>query len=203
MRKCGCNSHRAGTRTSAAVWGRKCLVQVQVHDVEAHIARTHLPQKGVHVGPVIIKQASASVDKVGDFTHMGLKKTESVGIGHHYPCDTVIEQAFKRPDIDGPVFKGPDLHYGEAADGCTCRVGPVCTVRDDDFRPAAVSSQTVVLPHYHQTGKLPVCPCKLVQRKIRHAGKGGKRLGQVIVQFQCSLYCPFGLERMKGGESRH
>ena len=49
------DSDRAGARAAAAVRGGERLVQVQVDDVESHVAGAGDPDQSIEVGPVVVK----------------------------------------------------------------------------------------------------------------------------------------------------
>src|SRR5438093_12578576 len=49
-----------GTRSASAVWGREGLVEVEVHDVDSHVAGPRDPQDRVQVGPVHVYDTDAT-----------------------------------------------------------------------------------------------------------------------------------------------
>ncbi len=74
---------RAGAGTTSAVRSRKRLVQVEVHDVGAEVAGTHLAHQRVHVGAIHVEQRAFFVQHVGDLVDLLLEDAERVGIGKH------------------------------------------------------------------------------------------------------------------------
>ena len=58
--------HRSRARTAAAVGRGERLVQVQVHDVHAEVARPRLAHQGVHVGAVHVEQPALGVHELGN-----------------------------------------------------------------------------------------------------------------------------------------
>ena len=68
------------------------LVQVQVHNVKAHIPGTDHAHERIHVGAVIVKQAAGSVNQRCDGPYFRLKQTQRVGVGHHDAGYLVREQ---------------------------------------------------------------------------------------------------------------
>ena len=56
----------AGTRAASTMRGREGLVQVEVHDVDAEIARPGYAQDRVEVRPVVVNQAPDTVDDLDD-----------------------------------------------------------------------------------------------------------------------------------------
>ena len=81
------HAHRTSTRTTTAMRRRERLVQVDVHHVEPHIARTTRTQHGIQVSPVVIHQATTVVDEFRNLWDMCLEETEGVRIGHHHSGD--------------------------------------------------------------------------------------------------------------------
>ena len=62
----------------------ECLVQVDVHHIEAHIARTTGTQHGVEVSTIVVHQTTTVVNKLCNLRDAGLEKAKRVGIGHHH-----------------------------------------------------------------------------------------------------------------------
>ena len=56
------HANGTGTGTAAAMGRGEGLVEVDVHHVETHVARSGCAQHGVQVGAVVVHQSAASVD---------------------------------------------------------------------------------------------------------------------------------------------
>ena len=56
-----------GAGTTAAVRRGECLMQVHVHDVEAHVPRTRAPHDRIQVGTIVVKQPTGGVNLPCDF----------------------------------------------------------------------------------------------------------------------------------------
>ena len=125
--------HRDGARprSAAAVGGGEGLVQVEVDDVEAHVARADHPQDRVEVGAVVIHEAPDLVHRCRDLDDVLLEQPEGVGVGEHHPGDVGVEHLAQRADVDAAA--GVALHRGDlvAPQGHRGRVGAVGGVRDD------------------------------------------------------------------------
>ena len=78
-------------------------MQVQVHHINAEVARTRLADQRVHVGAIHIKQPAFFVQDVGNFMDLLLKNSQRVGIGQHQAGDIFIHLCFQRADIDHAV----------------------------------------------------------------------------------------------------
>ena len=84
--------HRAGARTAAAVRRREGLVQVEVHHVDAEIARPGDADERVHVGAVHVDHARPSRAGCRPPARMFSSKTPSVfGIGDHDGRDVFVD----------------------------------------------------------------------------------------------------------------
>ena len=79
--------------------GGKGLVQVEMHDVDAQIARADNTQQGIQVGAIAIDQTAGLVDDLDDFQHILVEQTERIGVGQHQTGHGIIAQAFERGQI--------------------------------------------------------------------------------------------------------
>ena len=98
--------HRTGTGTAAAVGGREGLVEVDVHGVDAEIARAHDAHDGVEVGAVAVEECACIVNRLRDFDDLRLEEAAGVGVGQHDRRDVGAERGLDRRDIDGAVGAG-------------------------------------------------------------------------------------------------
>ena len=98
------NAYRAASRAASAVRSGEGLVEIEVHYVEAHIARTHGAQQRVHIGSVIVEEASAAVYKFCNLRYFALEESERVRIGHHNAGYFRSEEWFEGLYIDQPVL---------------------------------------------------------------------------------------------------
>ena len=67
----------------------ECLVEVDVHHVEAHVARSAITQHGVEVGSVVVHQSATVVYQLRNLRDALLEEAEGVGVGHHHGGDAV------------------------------------------------------------------------------------------------------------------
>ena len=75
--------HRTRTRPAAAMRRRERLVQIDVHGIDAEIARPHLADDGVEVGAVRIEEGARRMHRVGNRHHVALEQPAGVGVGQH------------------------------------------------------------------------------------------------------------------------
>ena len=178
-------------------------MEVEVHDVEAHVSGTYLAEQRVHVRSVIVEQTAASVYERGNFLDVLLKEAQSVRVGHHDTCNLVVEQRLEILHVNQSVGLGLDLDYAESADCSAGRIGSVGAVRDDDLGPFDVTAGHMVLTHHHQTGQLTVGACARSEGEVGHTGNGGEYLLHFGIYLQNSLDGLCRLERVYAGEAGH
>jgi len=162
-------SYRTCTGTAAAMWRCECLVQVYVHNVESHIARTACTEHGIEVCAVVIHQCSMAVYKFGYFRNTLFEKPKCVRVCHHHCRHGIIENAAQVIDIHGAV--GTAFHFDNAQTTyrCRCRVGAVCRVGDNHLCTFYVSAAFVISLDYHQPGKFAVRSGVWFERESLHA----------------------------------
>ena len=110
--------------------GGEGLVQVEVHDVEAQVARAGDAQQGIHVRPVAIDQTAGIVHHLVDFLDVLIKEAEGVRVGDHDPGQFVIAERCQLFEVDVPALVGRDGFDHQAAHGGGGGVGAVGTVGD-------------------------------------------------------------------------
>ena len=107
----GTHTNRSCTRTATAVRCRECLVEIDVHNVESHIARTACSKHRVEVGSIIVHQSTALMHEFGYLRYLLLKHTESVGVGHHHCSHGVVEDAAKVVNIHETLCSALHLYH--------------------------------------------------------------------------------------------
>ena len=201
--KPGSHADWACARTATSVRGGECLVKVQVHDVEAHVAWTDNTQERVHIRSVIVEETAAFVHELGDFPDFTLEKSEGIRVGHHYAGDVVPEKRLEIGHIHESVSIGLNHYHVESADCGAGRIGSVRAVRHNNLGPLQVTPEKMVLAHYHESGQLAVRSRARIEGESGHSGDGGKGLLHIVIYLEGSLNRGFRLERMEGGQTRH
>ena len=82
-------------RAAAAVRRGKCLVQIDMNDIKAEIARPCLADDGVEICAVIIGKAVNTMDKVANFLDVRIKQSQRIWTGQHQACNFVIRAFFQ------------------------------------------------------------------------------------------------------------
>ena len=91
-----------GARAAAAVRLRERLVQVEVDDVEAHVARARAPHHRVEVRAVVVERRARVVDERGDLLDVRVEQPERVRVGEHQAGDVVARLGACRSSTSTP-----------------------------------------------------------------------------------------------------
>ena len=189
------------TRPAAAVGRGERLVQVEMHDVEAHVPRPDHAEHRVEVGPVVVEQAPHVVDHLGDLDDLLLEKPQRVRVREHDPGDVGSEDRAEGLPVDETAGVGADRRNGVAAERHRRRVRAVGRLGDDD--PAAnLAVALVVGAHEEQPRQLPRRAGGRLQRRRRHARDGAERLLQLDEHLQPSLRPPGRCRRVDLAKGR-
>ena len=187
---------RARARAAAAVRLREGLVQVEVHDVEAHVARARLAHDGVEVRAVVVERRPHVVDDLGDLRDVGVEHAQRVGVGQHQAGDGVVGLGPEVVEVHPAVGVRADLDDRHARHRHRRRVGPVRGVGRQHLGPdlPAVLVEGARQQHARQ---LAVRPGARLQRDVRQAGDLAQRALQVVHQLQRALRALRRLQRVQ------
>ncbi len=189
---------RPGARPAAAVRLGERLVQVEVHDVEAHVARAADAHDRVQVGAVVVEGRAGVVDDARDLLDVRVEEAERVGVGEHEAGDPVVGLAPQVLEVDPAVGRGADLHDLVAGHRHRGRVGAVGGVGRQHER-ALVAAVGVVGAAQQHPGQLAVRAGAGLQRHVRQAAD----LRQGALQVPHQLERPLGAaRRLEGVQAR-
>ena len=134
---------------------RERLVQVDVDDVEAHVARPGDPADGVQVRAVVVEERAGVVEDLRDLLDVLVEEAERGRVRQHQPRRALVHLRAQIVDVEVAARVGRDLLELVAGHRHARRVGPVRGVRGDD-RVALVAFADVleVGAHQHQPGQL-------------------------------------------------
>src|SRR3972149_5371637 len=90
------NTHGTNTRSPAAMWDGEGLVQVEVHQVEAQIARADDAEQRVQVRAIAIHQAAAPMNQLDHLFDVLIEEAERVRSGHPHADDGIVTRSFER-----------------------------------------------------------------------------------------------------------
>ncbi len=94
---------RTGARAAAAMRRRERLVDVEVHDVEAGLARLEPAEDRVEVGAVHVGQRAGLVDRLEQLADARLEQPERRGVGDHHRGCARPERGPERVEVHAAV----------------------------------------------------------------------------------------------------
>ena len=163
------HSDRAGSGSAAAMRRGERLVQVEVDDVEAHVAGAGDADQRIEVRAVVVDERAGLVRETRDVDDVLLEDAERVRVGEHHRGDGAVEVLREILDVDGAVVIALHRHDVEPARRGRRRVGTVRGVGDEHARAIRVAAVRMVRLDHAQPGPLAVRSCRGLQRHARHA----------------------------------
>ena len=175
------HADRSHAGSAAAVGDAESLVQVQVADVRADVARAAETDLGVHVGAVHVDLAAVLVDDPADLPDRALEDAVGRRVGDHQRGERVAVCGGLGPEVlqidvaPGVALDRHDLHAGHhRARG----VGAVGRLGNEAGGPMGVAPGAVIGPHHQQAGVFALGSRVGLQRD---GGKAGD-LRQLVLQ---------------------
>src|SRR5690606_14835558 len=107
--------------------------QVDVHGVDAQVARAHPANDGVEVGAVAIKIGARLVGQAADLQYVALEQAAGVRVGDHDGRHVRTQLGGQVSHVDATVVGLGDLDHRIADEGGGGRVGAVGRGRDQDL----------------------------------------------------------------------
>ena len=146
---------RAAAGAAAAVRLRERLVQVDVDDVEAHVARPRDAADGVEVRAVVVHERAGGVEDVADRLDVLVEEAERRRVGEHQPGRVLVDLAAQVVEVDVAARVGADGRQLVAGHRHAGRVRAVRGVGDHDLAPLLTLAALVeVRAHQQQPGEL-------------------------------------------------
>ena len=99
---------RAAAGAAAAVRLRERLVQVDVDDVEPHVAGPRDAADGVQVRAVVVHQRAGVVEDVADLLDVLVEETERRGVRQHQAGGLPVDLLAEVVEVDVAARVGPD-----------------------------------------------------------------------------------------------
>ena len=145
-------------------------MQVDVHAVDAEIARSHPAHDRVEVGAVAIEVGAGGMHGFRNLDDLGFKQAAGVGIGQHDRRHVRPERRLERGEIDPAVLRSWDRFDGEAERRSGRRIGAVRRLGDEHDGPTLAARRERSLDR-HQAAQLAVGARLRGHRHGRHAGE--------------------------------
>ena len=147
------DSDRAHARAAATVRDAERLMQVQVGNVAAELARLSQPDHRVHVRAIDINLAAGLVDRVAHLNHLRVKHAVGGRVGDHDRGDLTLIRFDLRGKIalvDRTVISGLDNHHAQARQDSRGRVRAVRGGRDEAHIAVSFATGLMVLADREQ-----------------------------------------------------
>ena len=127
---------------------RKCLVQIHVNDVEAHVAWSDLAADRVEIRAVVVKQATCFVHDLGNFDNAPFEHAERRRVGQHDASGLWSNHSLERFDVNVAVAARGQFAHDAATHRRSCRVGTMRSVRNDNLVALQIAACLVVGPNH-------------------------------------------------------
>ena len=130
-------------------------MQVDVDDVEAHVARARDAADGVQVRPVVVHERARRVEDVADLLDVLVEEAERRRVRQHQAGGVLVDLPAEIVDVDVAARVGLDRRQLVPRHRHARRVRPVRRVGDDDLAPpVALAALLEVGAHDQQAGQL-------------------------------------------------
>ena len=194
------NTDRATTGTTTAVRRGECLMEVDVHHVEAHITRTTGSEHGVQVRPVVVHQSAAVVDEFCYLRDARLEEAKGIGIGHHHGGDIsplLSNDALQVVYIDRTISLRLHLDDLQSADGSRGGVRAVGRIGHNHLLALQVAMSTVEVVDGHQTCQFTMGTGIGFEGEVVQSCEGTERLLQEDYQRPSAHHRMLRLQRVQ------
>jgi len=189
------HAHRSAARASASVWCGEGFVQVYVHHVETHVARSAHAEQRVEVRSVVIHQSAAGMNHLNNLENVVFEQSQGVGIGHHHCRHVVIKFVCKVVEVYRSVCHALHFDHVETA---YCRrggVGSVGRVGHNHLVAPIILPALVIGTDHHQACQFAVSAGTWLEGEVVHSRECRQRLPE----HRGYLSCPTnGILRLQG-----
>ena len=100
-------------------------MQIEVHDVKAHVTWPRPPDQCIHVRAIAVDQPTCLMDQRADLSDVVLEQPQRVRVGQHQACHVTGQQRLEVLDVHTATRIGLDGDGLVAAARRRGRVGPV------------------------------------------------------------------------------
>ena len=185
---------RAGA--AAAVRLRERLVQVEVDDVEAHVAGPGDAHHRVQVRAVVVERRPRVVHDPGDLLDVAVEQAERVRVREHQAGDVVAGLRAQVVHVHAAVLRGADLHDLVAGHRHRRRVRAVRRVGGQHLG-ALLAAVLVVGARQQEPRQLAVRPGARLERHVRQPRDLAERSLEPPHQLERALRVLGVLERVE------
>ena len=190
---------RSGARAAAAVRLGEGLVEVEVDDVEAHVAGPGDPHHRVEVGAVVVERRADPVHDPRDLLDVGVEQAERVRVGQHQAGDVGVGLRAQVVEVDAAVGRrSPTLTTSKPAIVTVAGLVP-WAVSGVSTLWRGLAAVLVVGAGQQHARELAVGARRRLQRDVRQAGDLRQRSLQAPHQLERPLRARRVLQRVQPG----
>ena len=193
--------HWPRTRPAAAMRSREGLVQVDVHRIDAEIARTHAPDDRVEIGAVAIDEPARRMHRVRDHAHVALEQAASVGVGDHHARHVGAESRDQLLGIDAAVGGRGYVLDAIARERRGRRIGAVRALGDEDDFPVPLATRFERRADREHAAQLAMRARLRAHRDRVHAGERDEPVRELLDHLERALHALHRRERVDVGET--
>ena len=154
-------------------------MQVDVDDVEAHVARPRDPADGVEVRAVVVHERAGAVEDLLDLLDVLVEEPERRRVREHQRRGVLVDLAAQVVDVDVAARVGLDVRHLVARHRHRRGIRAVRRVGDHDLAPLlALAALLEVRAHEHQARQLALRAGGRLERDRVEAGHLGEDLLQ-------------------------
>ena len=177
-------------------------MQVDVHRIDAEIARAHPADDRVEIRAVAIDVTARRVHRVRDRLHVALEQAAGVGIGDHHPGDVRPQPRLERLQVDAAVLGGRNVLDRKAGKGGGGRVGAVRAGRHEQDLAVLLALRIERRTNREDAAQLAMRAGLGAHRHGLHAGERDQPVGELVDHLKRALHRVYGRERVDVGEAR-
>ncbi len=180
-------------------------MQVDVHRIDAEVARAHLADDRVEVRTVAIDIAAHGVDRIGDFAEVLFEQAAGVGVGDHHRRDIRPEAGLECRHIDPAFRRRGDILDAVVSEGGGGGVGAVGAFRHQHHF-ARIAAGFVRRADREDPAKLTMRAGLGAHGDRRHTGQRAQPATELVDHLQRALHRRLRGERVdvgKAGKPRH
>jgi hypothetical protein len=189
---------RPPTGPPAAVWLGERLVEVEVDDVEPHVARTRDPADGVQVRTVVVHERARAVEDRGDLLDVLVEEPERGRVREHEARRVLVDLRAEVLDVDVAARVGLHRRHLVARHRHARRIRPMRRVGNHNLAARlGLAAVGEVRAHQEQARQLALRPGGGLEGDRGQAGDLGEDSLQAPHQLEGSLRALLFLQRME------
>ena len=194
------DADRSHARTAAAVRNAERLVQIQMANIRADVARTAKPDLRVHVRAVHVNLAAVRMHDLANLADRCFEHAVRGWIGDHQRSQIVFVRFRFRAqigEIDVAIFQTRDRHDFESGHDRARRIRSVGGCRNEADVAMRLAARCVILANGEQSGVFALRSGVRLQRNRGESGDFREPIFQLLAHFAVASRLVVRRERMQ------